>query len=94
MILLLLGSFQQPEASQSPLNLNPFHTVDKDNTNSMEEALQRLAADMSRKASCKRADSCIIVQNLFPVFFSDIYIKESSWNSGKITTVQTSIQTR
>jgi len=47
------GSLQQSETVQSPQSVNPFYTVDKDNTNSMEEALQQLAADMSKKASCE-----------------------------------------
>ena len=90
MVVLLLGSFQQPEASQSPLNLNPFHVVDKDNANSMEEALQRLAADMSKKASCKNRLLKSIV--LSSHYSSDIYIKESSWCSRQVTVVQTSLQ--
>ena len=48
------GSLKQSQAVQSPQCMNPFYTVDKDNTDSMEEALQQLAADMAKKASCKQ----------------------------------------
>ena len=49
------GSLKQSQTVQSPQNVNnPFCTVDKDNTDIMEEALQQLAADMAKKASCKQ----------------------------------------
>lgn len=47
------GRLQQSQTIQSPLSVNPFHTTDKDNIDSMEEALQQLAADASKKASCE-----------------------------------------
>ena len=56
------GSLKQSQTIQSPQNVNnPFCTVDKDNTDSMEEALQQLAADMAKKASCKQ----IAVETVF-----------------------------
>lgn len=80
---MLLGSLKQPEASQSPLNLNPFHMVDKDNTNSMEEALQRLAADMSKKASCEQP-AFSIVQWLFPANLVTYTLKNRHGVVGKL----------
>lgn len=50
-VLKLPGSLKQSQTVQSPQSMNPFYIVDKDNTDSMEEALQQLAADMAKKAS-------------------------------------------
>ena len=66
--------------------MNPFYTVDKDNTDNMEEALQQLAADMA-KASCKQI-SPVSYSYILLLHNSDLYIKKSTWNSWKVTVVQ------
>lgn len=80
-----LGSLKQSQIIQSPQNVNnPFCTVDKDNTDSMEEALQQLAADMAKKASCKQ----ITMKAVFIWHCcSDLHIKKSTWHSWKIVIV-------
>ena len=67
--------------------MNPFYTVDKDNTDNMEEALQQLAADMAKKASCKQI-SPVSYSYMLLLHNSDLYIKKSTWNSWKVTVVQ------